>query len=352
MSHYDYSNKKVEQNENIKILFKRYLEGKADQQQEETLMQYLADPANEDSQFHQLMEEAWKKQKGSTDYSKEATQSLTQIWDKVEKRSPKTRTLYPVLKYAAAILIIASAALGWFKYKQLQSPAAEAIALLSKATLKGEKVKLILPDSSVVYLAAGSKLTWPAHFIKGHIRNIRLEGEAFFEVRRDTTSPFIVHSGEMQTRVLGTSFNIYAYPKDGTFSVAVRTGKVKVSAISEGKLKELSLLTPGMMIHYNLKAQSHTLSNAPAEEVNAWIKNTFTFKNATLATIFKGLERYYNVRIDLKTPKLAACTFNATFANKSINNIMEQISTMSGKHIEYKISSNNKTITVWGEGCQ
>lgn len=352
MGHYDYNNKKVEQNEKIKILFKRYLEGKADQQQEDILMQYLADPANEDSKFHQLMEEAWKKQQSSTDYSSEATQSLTQIWDKVEKRNPKIRTLFPVLKYAAAILIIASAAFGWFKYKQMQSPAAEAIALLSKATLKGEKIKLILPDSSVVYLGAGSKLTWPAHFVKGHIRNIRLEGEAFFEVKRDTTSPFIVHSGAMQTRVLGTSFNIYAYPKDGTFSVAVRTGKVKVSAISEGKLKELSLLTPGMIIRYNLKEQIHTLSNAPAEEVNAWIKNTFAFKNASLATIFNGLERYYNVSFDLKAQKLASCTFNATFANKSINDIMEQISTMSGRHVKYKISTSNKIITVWGEGCQ
>ena len=77
-----------------------------------------------------------------------------------------------------------------------------------RLTQKGEKVKLILPDSSVVYLGAGSKLTWPSHFVKGKLRNIQLEGEAFFEVKHDTSSPFIVHSGQMQTRVLGTSFNV------------------------------------------------------------------------------------------------------------------------------------------------
>lgn len=342
----------MEQKENIRLLFKRYLEGKTDQQQEEILMRYLADPANEDSEFHAVMEAAWDKQKGNTDYSPEATQGLTQIWDKIEKPVAKTSTLYPILKYAAAILVIISAAFGWYKYKQMQIPAADTIALLSKTTQKGEKVKLILPDSSIVYLAAGSKLTWPAHFVKGQLRNIRLEGEAFFEVKRDTTSPFIVHSGQLQTQVLGTSFNIYAYPKDGTFSVAVRTGKVKVSAMKQGVLKELSRLTPGMVIRYNLQAQHYALSTAPAEELNAWIKNTFAFKNETLADIFKSLERYYNVRFDLKDHKLASCTFNATFSNKSINDVMQQLSIMSGKHIHYKINTNNKTITVWGEGCQ
>lgn len=342
----------MEQNDNIKLLFKRYLEGKTDQQEEDILMRYLADPANEDSEFHALMEAAWNQQKGSTDYSPEATQGLSQIWNKIEKPVAKTRNLYPGLKYAAAILIIVSAAFGWYRYKQLQSPAAQTIALLSKTTQKGEKVKLVLPDSSVVYLGAGSKLTWPARFVKGTLRNIRLEGEAFFEVKRDTSSPFIVHSGQMQTQVLGTSFNIYAYPKDGTFSVAVRTGKVKVSALNQGKLKELSRLTPGMIISYNLKAQRHSISTAPVETVNAWIKNTFAYKNVTLAVMLKSLERYYNVHFDLKGSKLTQCTFNATFSNKSINDIMQQISIMSGKQIHYKINTNNKTITVWGEGCQ
>ncbi|MBO9672402.1 MAG: FecR family protein [Sphingobacteriaceae bacterium] len=338
--------------ENIKILFEHYLAGKTNLEQEKILMEYLADPANADSEFHGVMERAWEKQVSETDYSLSAVQGLAEIWDKVEERQPKSRSLFPLLKYAAAIVVIISASLGWYAYKKAQQPVQTGISFLSKTTQKGEKVKLILPDSSIVYLGAGSKLTWPSHFVKGSLRNIQLEGEAFFEVKHDATSPFIVHSGQMQTRVLGTSFNIYAYPKDGTFSVAVRTGKVKVSENSEGKLKQLSLLTPGMKLLYHLKAHDYTVSNERISEVNAWIKNSFAFKDTSLPNMLKSLERYYNVHFELKANKLKQCRFNATFTNKSISNVMEEISVMSGKKMKYKIDTANKTITVWGEGCQ
>lgn len=315
-------------------------------------MEYLADPANADSKFHGVMEKAWAEQKSETDYSSTAVQGLAEIWNKVEERQPQIRSGFPLLKYAAAIVVIISAAIGWYTFKKAQQPVQTAIALLSKTTQKGEKVKLILPDSSVVYLGTESKLTWPSHFVKGKLRNIRLDGEAFFEVKHDSTSPFIVHSGQMQTRVLGTSFNIYAYPKDGTFSVAVRTGKVGVSEDHEGKLKHLSLLTPGMKLSYHLKAHNYTISNARITEVNAWIKNSFAFKDISLPNMLKSLERYYNVHFELKTNKLNQCRFNATFSNKSIGDVMEEIRVMSGKKIKYKIDTANKTITIWGEGCQ
>jgi transmembrane sensor len=338
--------------EHIKILFECYLAGETDQEQEKTLMDYLADPSNKDSEFHAVMENAWKKQNSQADYSLEANKGLSQIWSRIEDRQPKRKSFYPILKYAAAIVVVISATLSWYAYQKTQQPIEMAIAFLSKTTQKGEKVKLILPDSSVVYLGAGSKLTWPSHFVKGSLRNIRLEGEAFFEIKHDTASPFIVHSGQMQTRVLGTSFNIYAYPKDGTFSVAVRTGKVKVSENQQGRLKELSLLTPGMKLLYHLKERDYSVSTERIAEVNAWIKNSFAFKDVNLPNMFKSLERYYNVHFELKGNKLAQCRFNATFTNKSIGDVMEEIRIMSGKHMEYKRDTGTKIITVWGKGCQ
>ncbi|GGH00397.1 FecR family protein [Pedobacter zeae] len=338
--------------ENIKILFEHYLAGKTNPEQEKILMDYLADPTNADSEFHETMEKTWAKQANEPDYSATAVEGLAEVWSKVEERQPKSRLLFPFVKYAAAIVVIISASLGWYAYKKAQQPIETGISFLSKTTQKGEKVKLILPDSSIVYLGAGSKLTWPSHFVKGSLRNIRLEGEAFFEVKHDASSPFIVHSGQMQTRVLGTSFNIYAYPKDGTFSVAVRTGKVKVSESNGGKLKQLSLLTPGMKLLYHLKAHGYAISNGRITEVNAWIKNSFAFKDVSLPDMFQSLERYYNVHFELKAHKLNQCRYNATFTNKSIGEVMEEIRVMSGKKMKYKIDTANKTITVWGEGCQ
>ncbi|MFC1222925.1 FecR family protein [Pedobacter sp. BG31] len=338
--------------ENIKILFEYYLAGKTTPEQEKILMEYLADPANADSEFYGVMESAWTAKTTETDYSLTAVNGLAEIWDKVEKRQPKSRLFSPLLKYAAAVIVIISASLGWYLYLNVQQATQTSITFLSKTTQKGERLKLILPDSSVVYLGAESRLTWPSRFVKGNLRNIQLEGEAFFEVKHDTTSPFIVQSGEMQTRVLGTSFNIYAYPEDETFSVAVRTGKVGVSENSTGKLRHLSLLTPGMKLSYHLKAHHYDIRNERISEINAWIKNSFAFKDVSLANMFQSLERYYNVRFEMKTNKLNDCRYNATFTNKSISDIMEEIRIMSGKKMRYKIDNANKIITVWGEGCQ
>lgn len=81
-------------------------------------MDYLADPANGDSEFHTVMEKAWKKQNSKADYSFEARQGLNQIWNKIEERKPKSKLLYPLLKYAAAVLVVISAAFGWYAYKK------------------------------------------------------------------------------------------------------------------------------------------------------------------------------------------------------------------------------------------
>lgn len=343
----------MKDNNNILRLFKLYLEGKTNDLQEEILFRYLKDSREEDIEFDKLMEKAWLNQPSHDDYSEEAKEGLEQIWAKLEQKKEKKLQSRHMLQYAASVFLLLSAAFGYYTYQQKHPTVAMAPVLLSKITGKGEKVKMILPDSSVVYLGGGSKLTWPAHFIKGSQRKIRLEGEAFFEVKRDTTSPFIIYTGKMQTQVLGTSFNIYAYPADKKFSVAVRTGKVSVSAYTQGKVKLLSLLTKGMkLVYHHGTSGAYTISEERIKDVDSWIENRFVFRNESLANILEKLGRYYNVNFDLKSHQLAACRFNATFTNKNIKEVMDQISVMSGTMIRYRISPDNKTIALWGEGCQ
>lgn len=298
------------------------------------------------------MSEAWQNEPVQRDDSPKAADELEQIWARVEQRDQKKVRHLSIFKYAASVALFVSAAFGLYNYLKREPVVIKPIELISKTTGMGKKMKLILPDSSVVYLGGGSKLTWPARFLKGGGRRIQLEGEAFFEVKRDTTSPFIVSTGKMQTRVLGTSFNIYAYPKDRSFSVAVRTGKVKVSDNTKGGIKNLSILTPGMKLIYNRDKGSFIIDSVQVNEVNYWAQNRFVFRNESLKGMLTHLERYYNVHFELKTTKLSACRFNATFTNKNIKEVMEQLKIMSGDHIQYKINPGNKIIDLWGEGCQ
>lgn len=342
----------MKENEEIKKLFKLYLEGRTNPLQDDILFSYLSDTKNKDSEFHDLMSQAWQNEPSERDRSPEAAESLNQIRARLDhKKQPKVHH-YQFLKYAASFVLVLSAIVGWYSYKKYHAAEVNTIELLSKSTGKGEKIKMILPDSSVVYLAGNSKLTWPSKFIKGNHRNISLEGEAFFEVKRDTTSPFIIKTGNMQTQVLGTSFNIYAYPKDQTFSVAVRTGKVKVSENKQGKVSTLSVLTLGMKLVYHRDNGKYELNTERVNEINAWTENRFVFRNESLMEMLDQLERYYNVHFELRSRKLSDCRFNATFYNKSIKDVMEQLSIMTGNHMKYKISSDHKLITLWGEGCQ
>ena len=343
---------KLKPNNEIKRLFKLYLEGQTNGHQEEVLFRYLKSRKGTDEELFNQMENTWVNEPAPRDDSTEGAENMQQLWAKIDERKQGKNNRNQLFKYAASLVLICSATLAWFNYQQQQPKTVKTIALLSKTTAPGEKLKMILPDSSVVYLGSRSKLTWPERFIKGQHRSIRLEGEAFFEVKRDTTSPFIIHSGNMETRVLGTSFNIYAYPGDKIFSVAVRTGKVAVAENSSAGQKRLSLLTPGMRLIFQKTNGDYAINDVRVADVSSWTTNRFVFHDESLNTMLIKLERYYSVRFDLKNLAMINCRFNATFTNKNIIDVMKQLSIMSGGHIKYKMTDDKKTIALWGRACQ
>lgn len=339
-------------NEEIRRLFKTYLEGNASCRQEEELLHYLESGNTDDKQLSDLIEEAWVAEPSLREDSSEIDQEFEAIFAKVAHKQQKKNQRFQIWKYAASVLLVTSVALGWYSYQQNQVKHVETIEMLSRTTRRGEKVKIILTDSTVVYLSGSSTLRWPARFVKGHNRNIHLEGEGFFEVKQDALSPFMVYSGNIQTSVLGTSFNVCAYPADQLFSVTVKTGKVRVSESHQGVLKGLSLLTAGMKLDYNNMDQKYVVNTVRAENVSSWTANRFIFIDTDLKTMLDKLEHYYNVRFDLKSECLPkGRQFNATFEQKNIKQIMEQVQMMSGGNIHYKII-NGTLIKVWGEGCK
>lgn len=340
--------------EKVKALFKLYLDGKANPAEERELFALIETSAEAAALFKSLSTKIWDEQQPSRDASVLAQQDLASIWTRIghETVTPSGKQHTVWLKYAASLFLVCTAALGWYLNKKTVAPEQQELAMITRITGKGERVKLLLPDSSVVYLNAISKLSFPAGFGKSQKREIHLEGEAFFEVKHDVKRPFIVHSGNLQTRVLGTSFNIDAYPGSKVFSISVSSGKVGVSTSSAGKLKSLSLLTPGKQLVYNLGNRAYAVHEERAADFNSWTTNRFIFRNETLANILTRLERSYNVNFKVKNSSILSCRFNATFLNKNIKQIVEQIRTMSSDNIHYQFSTDKTTITLWGEACQ
>lgn len=157
----------------------------------------------------------------------------------------------------------------------------------------GEQKRLILPDSSEVWLNAGSSILYPETFAKDK-RLVMLDGEAYFSVKKDTVSPFIVETSQLSVKVLGTRFNVKAYPNDEKITTTLTSGKVEVSVRSQPP----HILKPDEQLTYDKKSSDIHISVIDTNDINCWMAGKLVFTNASAGEIFRTLERHYNTTID------------------------------------------------------
>ena len=238
-------------------------------------------------------------------------------------------------KYLAYAAIWTVFVIGFFAYRfwYPSKPVAESqVAMRELTNPYGRRSKITLPDSSEVFLGAGSKLIVPEAFT-GNLREISLQGEAFFQVTKNPQKPFIIHTGTVQTRVLGTSFKIEAF-KDQPLIVAVVTGKVRVDNYIGKRHTSLAVLTPGQKVTYN-NGQA-IAGKAIIDDVRSWKDGRQVFNNQTLKSITDVLERWYNVQFQYQNTKKAAERISIVLqADRPLNNIMNVLSATG--HFKYSI---------------
>lgn len=184
----------------------------------------------------------------------------------------------------------------------------------------------ILPDGSVVALNSNSKLVFPKKF-SGNTREVTIDGEAFFDVKPNPEKPFIINAGNAQVKVVGTSFNVSAYPESEMIEVVVKTGKVQVMSTTEDALSMVSevFLTPGEK--GTLYNKSSILEKSENSNPNylAWKTHDFIFEDIPLNEVFKCLEKTYHVSIKVLEPELNDLQLNAQFDKKSIDFILNVV---------------------------
>ncbi|GAA3734792.1 hypothetical protein GCM10022422_17120 [Flavobacterium ginsengisoli] len=174
----------------------------------------------------------------------------------------------------------------------------------------GEHAQIKLSDGTKIWLNAGSVLKYPKEF-KGDTREVYLSGEAFFDVAKDKKHPFIIHTNKMDTKVLGTSFNVQAYPDQTTQEVSVATGRVNVkSTVTD----ENVYVTPGQKVIF--KSQSNKLQafkDVPLNTISLWRKNIMVFEETPLSEVVATINRNYNVAIEVKNKNLNDLKISAYF---------------------------------------
>jgi len=227
-------------------------------------------------------------------------------------------------------------------YKRLLTYAAIFIGLLSIASLstyvfgtqliteqtgKGEKRTLALADGSSIILNANSKIIYSEDFTQN--RRIELQGEAYFEVHRDTLHPFTITTGPVQTQVLGTTFNINSYEADEV-TVSVNSGKV---AVHHTKTDEKVYLTKNQQVLFNA-LDAPVQAQVNSEDQMAWTKNIIALNNTTLIKTAGILENWYDVKIEFEDTSIEGLRITGKFKEEPLETVLQSIALINNLKID------------------
>lgn len=203
----------------------------------------------------------------------------------------------------------------------------------------GKTFELRLSDGTKAHLNAGSSLRYPVKFLKGLDRNVYITGEAFLEVAKDSLHPFVVNTVNMNVKVLGTKFNVSAYPEDETTDVVLVEGAVSLYRSTEKFDNQNSIfLKPGFKGSFNKKSNEISNESVITSLYTSWMDGELVFRNMDFNNILRKLERHYNVSIENRNEELAAKRFNANFGKEPIVNVLQELKVNYG--IEFIINDN------------
>jgi transmembrane sensor len=249
-----------------------------------------------------------------------------QIHHRSQRNAGRVRRLiaHPLMRIAAVLMVVALLSVAGYDIVSHWSASRQMIEL----SASNQVIKTVtLPDGTLVSLNANTHLTYPKRFAS-HTREVTIEGEAFFEVTPNKEKPFIIHAGNAQIKVLGTSFNVNAYPNEKLVEVIVATGKVQViNNAAVAKQSDELILNPGDK--GTLVYSSNALLKTTNENPNflAWKTHDLNFRATSLGEVISNLEKVYKVNIRLDDPQLNALLLTAHFNNYPLDFILKVIET-------------------------
>ncbi len=269
---------------------------------------------------------------------------------------PKVR-FRNIARAVAAILVVALGSIALYMQLTQNAPVDHSKNILT--TKKGSKSNLVLPDGTRVLLNSDTRLSYNQSFGK-QVREVTLEGEAFFEVAKDAQHPFIVHTNAMDIKVLGTVFNVRAYHNEKNTQTTLLEGSVEV-ILNKRNERNLVVLKPHEKIVVNndpghlvpLKADEMPVPDISVMTIKTnaedssiletdWTKNKLAFDQARYSEVFPELERWYGVTIAVKDSSILTRKISGIYENESLNDVMESLKLATG--FRYTIDGNHLKI--------
>jgi transmembrane sensor len=249
------------------------------------------------------------------------------------KHKPKTLRLWMGIAASLAIFISSALILRWnmlsqphtlqtYSEHQLQSISTDTTEL--RINPRGQKSVMLLPDGTKVWLNADSKLTYAKNFGERDLREVYLEGEAFFDVLSNPARPFIVRTSDLNIKVLGTSFNVKSYSDDGRIETTLVEGRVEIDKPTDFSRKDSKVvLRPNQKATFSKESHEIKIKEVAASEAVAWRHDRLVFKSESFSEVIKQLERWYNVSIRVEQNENLSCPLTASIEKESLEEILD-----------------------------
>lgn len=285
----------------------------------------------------EILQELWKQSAAEATDSTHADWKILQKLLPVESSRRKSFPLYYYwVKYAAVVVLTLLTAATTFWLTDRFKPVRH-VVMAELFVPYGESRLVTLPDSSKVWLNAGSFLVYPTDFENTESRTVYLTGEASFSVQKNPEKPFIVKTAYMDVQALGTVFAVESYPNDSCTTATLEKGSVLVKV--KGDSHEPSILKPDQQLVY-----SHIANTVDIQEVDASLykmerSGYLIFENSSFARLITSLERTFNVTIHYNSQKYAGQYYNVKFAPKeTLDDVLAVLQQLTGIH--YKVKGN------------
>lgn len=302
-------------------------------------MIHLFENEKEFQQLLPFLEEEWDKTKPA-DLSEERLNILrNRIQQQIQqkKQDQKLRfigILSKSLQRIAAILVIPLILASLYFYHQWEQVKSES-SLTEIICPAGMRTRFILPDGSSGWLNSESSLTYRMPFQKN--RDVELKGQAFFDVKKDPAHPFVVNTDLFDIRVLGTRFDVSAYPTDRCVEVTLETGTIEILSNYTPHKKTI---IPNQQFVFDKTLRKASLSEVDVAQYTSWKDGRLIFRNTPFSEVINRLGRWYNVEFECQDSSLLDLPYRATFKEESLARVLELLSLTAP--ITYQI---NKTQT-------
>lgn len=339
------------------------------------LKRYVAGTANEEEK---ALVDHWYELMYNDSINALSTDELAiieqEMWNKIEQEGnfakeravpSKTPVRKIIIRWAAAAAILTGISVGaYYLFSTGQQSVAyelgkEQNKLAEVVNTSSGTKEVKLEDGTTIVLQPSSKLAYPSHFSNDK-REVYLVGEAFFNVAKNPAKPFLVHSGNLVTQVLGTSFTVQSDKETNQIVVSVKTGRVavyedkkQVALNNEQQKNNGAILTPNQKVIYDEASRHFTTSLVENPEPvlattdNALLNNSFSFDDVSLASVLDNIGKFYAVDILVENENIYQCRFTGNISSQTLYDKLAAICVATNHQYEIK----GTKILIKGKGC-